>query len=181
MLAVVSALALGGAAMAQEPVPTDPQIAHIAWTASQVHVAAARQALAKSKNRQVRDFAEEVVRDHTAALEQARALTTRLGVTPEDNPTSAALTQQAEQKRQELDKLSGKAFDRAYAQQAVALHESVNDTLNDTLIPNAQNPELRTFLETGHHLFEEHELRAEELTKAVERKPARRTSRHPAL
>ena len=45
--------------------PTDPQIAHIAYTAGQLDIEAAKQALAKSKNKEVRDFANDMVRDHT--------------------------------------------------------------------------------------------------------------------
>ena len=76
--------------------PTDPQIAHIAYTAGQLDIEAAKQALDKSKNTDVRAFAEEMVRDHTAVNDQALALVKKLNVTPEDNPTSQALTKQAE-------------------------------------------------------------------------------------
>ena len=43
--------------------PTDPQIAHIAYTAGQLDIDAAKQALEKSKNKEVRDFAQDMVRD----------------------------------------------------------------------------------------------------------------------
>jgi putative membrane protein len=45
---------------------TDPQIAHIAYTADQIDIQAAQQALKKSKNKDVRAFASDMVRDHTA-------------------------------------------------------------------------------------------------------------------
>jgi hypothetical protein len=51
--------------------PTDPQIAHIAYTAGQLDIEAAKQALAKSKNKEVRDFADQMVRDHTEVNKQA--------------------------------------------------------------------------------------------------------------
>jgi putative membrane protein len=41
--------------------PTDPQIAHIAYTAGQIDIEAARQALDKSKNNDVRAFAQQMV------------------------------------------------------------------------------------------------------------------------
>ncbi len=82
---VTMALALAGlvstAAVAQSGAgPTDPQIAHIAYTAGQIDIAAARQALAKSKNRQVRSFAQEMIRDHKAVNKQALALVGKLKV-----------------------------------------------------------------------------------------------------
>jgi putative membrane protein len=71
--------------------PTDPQIAHIAYTASQLDIEAAKQALDKSKNKDVRAFAQQMVGDHTTVNNQALALVKKLKVTPEDNPTSQSL------------------------------------------------------------------------------------------
>src|SRR5215467_3630005 len=68
--------------------PTDPQIAHIAYTAGQLDIEAAKQALAKSKNKEVRDFAQDMQRDHAEVNKQALALVKKLKVTPEDNDTS---------------------------------------------------------------------------------------------
>jgi putative membrane protein len=62
---------------AQGAKPTDPQIAHIAYTAGQLDIDAAKQALEKSKNKEVRDFAQDMVRDHTEVIKQALALLRR--------------------------------------------------------------------------------------------------------
>lgn len=43
--------------------PTDPQIAHIAYTAGEIDIAAAKQALKKTKNREIKAFAQDMVRD----------------------------------------------------------------------------------------------------------------------
>src|SRR5215471_2131122 len=94
--------------------PTDPQIAHIAYTAGTLDIEAGKQALAQSKNKTVRAFAEEMVRDHTAVNDKALALVKKLKVTPQDNPTSQGLTKQADAERAKLGKLSGAAFDREY-------------------------------------------------------------------
>ena len=75
--------------------PTDPQIAHIAYTAGNIDIAAAKQALARSHNRAVRSFAQEMVRDHQAVNDKALALVKELKVTPKDNATSEALSKQA--------------------------------------------------------------------------------------
>jgi putative membrane protein len=162
-LAAAFALASSSAAAAQDGEPTDPQIAHVAYTAGQIDIAAARQALAKSKNKQVRAFAQEMIRDHAAVNEQALALLKRLNVTPEPNATSAALEAQGAQKLQQMAKLKGSAFDRAYAQNEVAYHQTVNGALAGTLIPSADNSELKSLLQTGLRLFQEHQLHAEKL------------------
>jgi putative membrane protein len=123
--------------------PTDPQIAHIAYTAGQLDIDAAKQALEKSKNKEVRDFAQDMVRDHTEVNKQALALVTKLNVKPEDNDTSRALTKQAAGKRDELAKLNGAAFDKAYVANEVAYHKTVNGALESTLIPSAITPNLK--------------------------------------
>ena len=164
-LAFASALsALAIAAYAQPAAkPTDPQIAHIAYTAGELDIAAAKQAIGKSHNKDVLAFADEMVRDHTAVNKQALALCAKLHVTPQDNPTSMALTKQADAKRAELAKLAGAAFDKAYVANEVAYHKSVNGSLETTLIPDAQNAELKSLLTTGLKLFREHQAHAEHL------------------
>lgn len=161
---VLSVGVLAGAAYAQPAAkPTDPQIAHIAYTAGEIDVAAAEQALAKSKTPKVRAFAEKMVRDHKAVNVQALALVKKLGVTPQANPTSAALSDQAKAKHAELAKLDGAAFDRAYVANEVAYHATVNGALSGTLIPSAENAELKDLLGTGLRLFQEHQKHAEHL------------------
>lgn len=144
--------------------PTDPQIAHIAYTAGNIDIDAAKLALKKSHNKAVRDFASEMVRDHQAVNEKALALVKKLNVTPEQNATSEGLTKQAKQTQAKLMKLHGRTFDRAYAANEVAYHNTVNGALKSTLIPSADNAELKSLLETGLTLFTEHQKHAEHLS-----------------
>jgi putative membrane protein len=162
-------LALGAqAAFAQGgPKPSDPQIAHIAYTAGQIDIKAAQLAGKQSKNKEVRAFAADMLRDHKAVNAQALALVKKLNVKPEDNDTSRTLTQQAAAKEKELRKLKGAAFDRAYAQNEVAFHQQVNGALQTTLIPSAQNPELKDLLSTGLRIFQGHQQHAEQLAQGL--------------
>jgi putative membrane protein len=153
---------LSGAAFAQGAAkPTDPQIAHIAYTAGQLDIDAAKQALAKSKNKEVRAFADDMVRDHTAVNKQALDLVAKLKVKPEDNDTSKALTKAAAAKKAELAKLNGAAFDKAYVANEVAYHKTVNGALETLLIPSTSNAELKSLLQTGLKVFQGHEQHAE--------------------
>jgi putative membrane protein len=147
--------------------PTDPQIAHIAYTAGDLDIKAAQLALQKSESKAVRGFAENMVKDHTAVNDQALALVKKLNVTPEDNATSKSLSKDAAAKLVELGKLSGAAFDKAYVDNEVAYHKTVNDALSTTLIPNASNAELKSFLQTGLKIFQGHEQHAEHLAATL--------------
>src|SRR5687768_2742789 len=138
---LAAACLVSGSALAQGAKPSDPQIAHIAYTAGQIDIDAAKQALAKSKNKDVRSFAEDMLRDHEAVNKQALDLVKKLNVKPEDNDTSRALSKAANDKKAELAKLDGAAFDKAYAANEVAYHQTVNGALEKTLIPSANNAE----------------------------------------
>lgn len=157
----------GGAALAQGTGLTDPQIAHIAYTAGDIDIKAAQQALQKTQNPQVKAFAQDMVRDHTAVNQQALALVKKLNVTPEDNDTSKTLVKQADAERAKLAGLSGAAFDREYANNEVAYHHAVNTTLQNTLIPSAKNEELKNLLSTGLKIFQGHEEHARTLAAGL--------------
>ena len=172
MLIRISALAaaavLSGSAFAQDAAkPTDPQIAHIAYTAGQIDIANAELAKSKASNKDVKTFADDMIRDHKAVNQKALALVKKLGVTPEDNDISRSLTKQSEAKLAELKGLQGPAFDKTYAASEVAYHKQVNAALKDTLIPAAQNPELKSLLQTGLKIFEGHEKHAEMVAKEL--------------
>jgi|SRR5689334_12433385 len=166
LTAFLAAATLGCvAAHAENAKPNDAQIAHIAYTAGEIDVKAAELALKKSKNREVRAFAQDMVRDHKAVNEKALALVKKLNVKPQDNDTSKALLAQAKQKQAELQKLDGAAFDRAYATNEVAYHKTVNGALESTLIPGASNDELKALLTAGLKIFQGHQQHAEHVAQ----------------
>ena len=159
--AVAAFCLLGGTAFAQGAKPSDPQIAHIAYTAGTIDVTAAKQALSKSKNKEVVAFAKDMVRDHEAVNKQALDLVKKLHVTPEDNDTSRSLSKTAADTRARLAKLHGAAFDKAYVANEVAYHKQVDGALETLLIPSASNAELKSLLQTGLKIFQGHEEHAE--------------------
>lgn len=166
--AFIAAAALVAAtpALAQEG-PSDAEIAHIAYTAGALDVAAAKQALAKSHDPAVRSFAETMLRDHQAVNAKALALVGKLHVTPADNAISAKLSADAKATEARLAALDGPAFDRAYAANEAAYHKAVNAALASALIPSADNAELKALLETGLTLFREHQVHAEHLAAGL--------------
>jgi putative membrane protein len=167
LAAAAVALAFTATAPQAAEALNDAQIAHIAYTAGVLDVDAARQALEKSKDPEVRAFAETMVRDHEAVNRQALALVEKLGVTPQPNDLSKSLGDAAATKLASHEALSGGAFDRAYVANETAYHAQVNEALRTTLIPGATNPELRTLLESGLALFSEHQKHAERLSATL--------------
>ena len=88
-------------------------------------------------------------------------------MTPEANPTSASLQAGADATLKRLSHLSGRAFDRAYIDNEVAYHKTVNGALESTLIPSAKNGDLKSLLQTGLTLFREHQAHAEQIAKTL--------------
>ena len=167
IVAALVALGMTGAAAAHDSALTDAQVAHIAYTAGQIDITAAQQALAKSSNPDVIEFANQMARDHKAVNDQALALVAKLAVSPEENPTSQSLLAAAQAKQAELDALEGAAFDAAYVASEVTYHQTVNEALKTTLIPAAHEAELKALLETGLVLFTEYQAHAEHLASTV--------------
>ena len=55
-----------------------------------------------------------------------------------------------------LKRLKGAEFNRAYIDHEVTDHETVIDAIDKTLIPNANNAELKALLEKSRPAFVEH-------------------------
>jgi putative membrane protein len=125
---------------------TDPQIAAIVVAANQVDIDNGALAKRKSKNEEVKKFAERMVTDHTGVNKAAVELVTKLGVTPAETDASRGLTAGGDETRRKLDALDGDAFDRTYIDNEVAYHKAVMEVLDTQLIPSATNAELKNML-----------------------------------
>jgi putative membrane protein len=152
--AVAAAALFAAPALAQSP--NDAQIAAIVVAANQVDIDAGKLAESKGSNAEVKAFGKQMVTDHSGVNKQAVALVTKLKVKPEDNPTSESLKKGGEDNLKNLKTLSGAAFDKAYIEHEVAYHQQVLDALDKTLIPSAQNAELKNLLVTVRPAFVAH-------------------------
>jgi putative membrane protein len=163
---VIAAILIGlsaGAALAQSTAPTDPQIAAIVVTANQVDIDAAKLAKSSSKNPDVQAFAQLMITDHSAVNKAATELVQKLHVTPEPNAISASLQKGGDENIATLQKLQGAAFDKAYVDHEVAYHEAVLQAMDKTLIPSAQNAELKALLVKVRPAFVAHLDHAKQL------------------
>lgn len=155
--AMVCATLFSQTAFAQEaPKLTDPEIASVAVTANQIDVEYGNIALKTSKSSAVKKFAQTMVNDHNNIIKQAVALAGKLGVTPKDNAVTQQLLEGAKKTKDNLKKLKGKAFDKAYINNEVAYHEAVISAVKTLLIPQAQNAELKALLVKVAPLLEAH-------------------------
>jgi putative membrane protein len=153
---VIAGLLLAPVAGASAQGVNDAQIASIVVTANQVDIDAGKLATTQASSPEVKKFGQQMVTDHTGVNKQAVDLVTKLKVTPEDNPTSKSLKAGGEENVKNLKGLKGAAFDKAYVDHEVAYHQSVLDAVDKTLIPGAQNAELKALLEKVRPAFVAH-------------------------
>lgn len=149
------------------PKLTDPEIASVAVTANQVDVGYAEIALKKSHNKDVRNFATTMKNDHNAVIKMAVDLVTKLKVTPLTNDVSKSLLDGAKKEKAVLNAKTGKAFDKAYVDNEVAYHIFAIGAVENMLIPQAQNAELKALLEKALPIFKTHLEHAKMIQKKM--------------
>ena len=76
-----------------------------------------------------------------------KKVTKKLNVTPKENATGKQLMVDAKKTQAGLRSKSGSAFDKTYIDNEVAYHQAVINTVQNVLIPEAKNSELKQLLE----------------------------------
>ncbi len=156
-------------AQAQSPADlNDLEIAHVAYVADNIDIRYAHLALAISQNPAIHEFAETMIRDHTAVNQQALALLAKLGADPQDNFLSQALNADSVKIIDELSQLRGSDFDKRYAGNELGYHRAVNDLVANSFIPNIENDEVRALFEAGLKIFRAHEGHAEVMVASLQ-------------
>jgi len=106
-----------------------------------------------------KDYGATLVRDHTKADKDVTALASKMSVDLEAKKTDA-MHQQKQQvmqnKMDQLKKLSGKDFDRAFAQMMVNGHRQAIEMVKDAR-GTVQSPELKSLLEQLLPTLQKHE------------------------
>jgi len=157
------------AATADTAKVSDAQIAQIVVTANSIDIENGKIALKNSKTASVDEFANLMIKDHTAVNNNATALVTRLGVKPEASDTSKSLQSAADTEQAKLRGLHGHEFDEAYLENEVAYHKQVLGAITDVLIPNAQNADLKKTLVDVKPAFQAHLDHAEKALAALDK------------
>ncbi len=164
--AILYTMVMPSSAFSQEkPDLSDPEIASVAVAANQIDINYAEIAKEKSKNADILEFAQTMANDHKAVIAQAVALVTKLGVTPKDNAVTQKLQADAEKTKKMLRSKSGAAFNKAYIDNEVAYHKAVISAVEDLLIPESDNKELKELLQNVVPALKTHLMHAEMVQK----------------
>ncbi len=163
----VAALASTTSTLRAQDKLNDLEMAHVAVTADALDIEYATLVLKHSKNTAVREFANTMIRDHTAVTAQVVALAKKLNVQAQDNAVSKQLVTNSLPIKAKLSTLRGAALDKFYAENELAYHKAVNGLVGKTFIPAIQNAEVKQAFEGALVIFKGHEQHAEMMVKSL--------------
>jgi len=175
LLSPAAALFLVGACGSPEPVVngqpgprrvlTDANVTAIATAANNGEISEGQLALTRSRNQDVREFAQRMITDHTALNQQIMDEAQRTGMQPED--LTAQLQATSQRSLQTLGARNGREFDRAYIANQVSLHQWLLETMDNTLIPSARDNRLESMLEGQRRVIADHLEHARRLQQSL--------------
>lgn len=128
-------------------IPTDDQIVKILTTTNDGEVAQAKLARTNAKSKQVKNFANHMIKEHSNNNAKSLKLAKRIKLSPEANETSMTLKKNSDEAIAKLKDLKGEEFDKAYMDLQIEEHGKVLSNLDTTLIPSAKNEKLKKMLE----------------------------------
>jgi putative membrane protein len=152
--------------VAQQSALDDPTIVAIFDAANTADIETGKLAADRGASNAVRQFGAMLARDHQAVRQQGRDLAKKLGVTPTP-PANQASARQHAAAMQQLSKLRGTEFDRAFLQHEESFHREVIAAINTTLLPAIKNQELRELVVKVAPAFKAHMEMAQSLSRQL--------------
>lgn len=147
---------------------SDNEIIGVVMTANEGEVQMAEVAAKKATAADVKQFAGMMKSHHTSALQKDKALVKKAKISSSDSDVSSSLKSDVESTTKELRSKEGKEFDRAYIDSQVKAHKDVLTIIDNRLIPNVQNGELKSSLSEMRRTVADHLVKAENLQKKLD-------------
>jgi putative membrane protein len=101
----------------------------------------------KASSAQVKQIARKLVTDHTKNREEVRALAQKVNVTLTPARGGSVSSADSVALPQDLQSLSGAAFDKAWLQHQINAHNSNIHHIQNQTLPAVQDPQIRTYLQ----------------------------------
>jgi putative membrane protein len=151
---------------------TDEQILEVTHTANQGEIDQAKLAQSRSKDARVTKLAAMMLKDHTAADAKGMAVGRKGNLTPAPSSTSTSIESDAQSATSTLTSQTGVDFDKAYVDTQVKEHQAVLDLIDQKLLPDAKNPDVKAFLTEVRPKIAMHLRHAQELQSALQKQAA---------
>ncbi|MBO9667823.1 MAG: DUF4142 domain-containing protein [Bdellovibrio sp.] len=141
----------------------DEEITEVMKTANNAEIDAAKVAKKNASDGQVKAFAEMMVTDHEENLKDVNNLSKVEKIKMKSSDDSKSLKKDATDKLSDVKKKKGHEFDKAYMQMQVDMHKQLLDDLDNKLIPQAQNKNLKVYLQSTRESVQKHHAKAEQV------------------
>lgn len=138
--------------MAAAPMPTDAAgFIKAAGASDLFEIESAKLALKKTQKKDIRDFANMMITDHTKTTDAVKAAAKKAGM----NPAPPQLTAEQQQMLDQLKPLSGDAFDKAYLAQQMPAHQQAL-TMVQNYAQNGDTPALVDAAKSAVPIIQKH-------------------------
>jgi putative membrane protein len=146
---------------------SDGQIAAITEAANDAEIEQAKVAQDKAKDPRVKQFAAMMIQDHTQAKQNQTDMMSRMSLAPSESSQSQQLATDSFDTLSKLRDADKSTFDMTYMDAQVNNHQMVLDLLDNVLIPNAQNGELKKQLQDMKPIVEKHLTEARDIRQSL--------------
>lgn len=126
----------------------DGQMLSVLDALNQSEILPSQVAQQRATNPELKQYAQRMVAEHTALGDSLKARAQAMGLTNADHPLAEGTRATANAVTQRLQGLQGMDFDTAYAAFMAQSHQLALSTVQERMIPRAQNAELRAALES---------------------------------
>src|SRR5665213_781878 len=133
---------------------SDGQISQVLLTVDKGEIQAAQLATSHSHSTDVKEFAQAMINQHQENSAKTKSLASANQFELKDSILNKTLEKDGTKANAKLNKASD--FDKAYIKEQITMHEKALETLNNVLIPSAQNLKLHAHLDQTRTAVEEH-------------------------
>jgi putative membrane protein len=131
--------------------------------ANKAEIKQAQAAAKKASTPAVKQYANQLVKDHKANSQKLQQVAKDAGVTLADTAGAQATSESESATMGELEGKTGKEFDRAFVAAQIDAHQQNIDKIRNQLLPAADQPAVRDYLQQTASAMEGHLASARQL------------------
>jgi len=124
----------------------DGEILQIVVTANQGDIENGELARKKASNKQVRAFANRMIKERTDLNKEAKVIVAKLKKPTEESTISKDMKADGTNTQDHLRNLNGSEFDKAYIDAEIKHNQKLIDVADNTLLPNVKDEALKALL-----------------------------------
>jgi putative membrane protein len=146
---------------------TDAEIAKVTDVVNTGEIEQAKLAKTKATSQRVKNFATTMLNQHTQMQQKDAQLARKLTLTLEDNSVAEELASKGAKTLADLKLVEATRFDQAYMAAQVAQHREVLELIDQQLIPQARETQLKAALEKARAMVQKHLTDAEQIQQQL--------------